>query len=139
MSLNCWVVFPSAITAKANTAVDAWATRGYCTLVYQDIGAEPCKADVVRFGNFPGYYRIINALVTDALYEGADVVTCAGDDMERGYFRHVEIPKGRIVAGCRPLLVSVVPPHLAGSGVREAMKGMGLCGANTTASTVMRI
>ena len=81
MSLNCWVVFPSAITARANAAVDAWTAQGYHTLIYQDIGATPCKADVVRFGQFPGYYKIINYLVEDALCEGADVVTCAGDDM----------------------------------------------------------
>jgi len=80
-SLNCWVVFPSAITTRANAAVDAWAAQGYHTLVYQDMGAQPCVADVVRFGNFPGYYKIINHLVEDALCEGADVITCAGDDM----------------------------------------------------------
>lgn len=81
MSLNCWVVFPSAVTTRANSAVDAWAGQGYRTLVYQDIGSEPCNADVVRFGKFPGYYKIINHLVEDALCEGADVITCAGDDM----------------------------------------------------------
>lgn len=81
MSLNCWVVFPSAITERANAAVDAWSAQGYRTLIYQDMGAVPCKADMVRFGRFPGYYKIINHLVEDALCEGADVVTCAGDDM----------------------------------------------------------
>jgi hypothetical protein len=81
MPLNCWVVFPSATTSKANDAIDAWSAQGYHTLVYQDIGAEPCTADIVRLGNFPGYYRVINALVEDAMCEGADIVTCAGDDM----------------------------------------------------------
>lgn len=81
MSLNCWVVFPSALTERADAAVDAWAAQGYHTLIYQDFGAKACKADIVRFGKFPGYYRIINHLVEDALCEGADIVTCAGDDM----------------------------------------------------------
>lgn len=81
MSLNCWVVFPSAMTDRANAAVDAWSARGYHTLIYQDIGVKACSADIVRFGQFPGYYRIINSLVEDALCEGADIVTCAGDDM----------------------------------------------------------
>jgi hypothetical protein len=81
MPLNCWVVFPSATTIKADAAVDAWSARGYRTLIYQDIGAFACRADIVRFGRFPGYYRIINELVEAALCEGADVVTCAGDDM----------------------------------------------------------
>lgn len=81
MSLNCWVVFPSATTSRADSAIDAWSSQGYHTLIYQDIGAKPCKADIVRFGKFPGYYRIINHLVEAALCEGADIVTCAGDDM----------------------------------------------------------
>jgi hypothetical protein len=81
MSLSCWVVFPSALTERANAAVDAWAAQGYRTLIYQDIGTKACAADLVRFGKFPGYYRIINHLVEDALCEGADVITCAGDDM----------------------------------------------------------
>ena len=81
MPLSMWVVFPSAITSRANMAVEWWRKAGYQTLVYQDLGSQPCKADVVRVGAFPGYYRIINALADYAVKEGADLVTCAADDM----------------------------------------------------------
>lgn len=81
MLLNCWVVFPSATTKRAKEAVEAWEAAGYNTLVYQDLGSESCGADIVRFGNFPGYYRIINHLVEAAMVEGAELVTCAADDM----------------------------------------------------------
>lgn len=79
--LNAWVVFPSATLEKANAAVDAWSKQGYRTLIYQDIGAQVCNADVVRFGEFPGYYKIVNSLVEAAMCEGADIITCAADDM----------------------------------------------------------
>lgn len=81
MPLKHWVVFPSATVERANSTVEAWALKGYRTLVYQDIGSKACNADVVQFGKFPGYYRIINRLVEAAMCEGADVVTCAADDM----------------------------------------------------------
>ncbi len=88
MPLKHWVVFPSATVEKANATVEAWALRGYRTLVYQDVGSQACNADIVRFGKFPGYYRIINHLVEAAMVEGADVVTCAADDMlpDQKYF-----------------------------------------------------
>ena len=76
-----WVCFPSATLAKANDSVRAWRAMGYHTLVYQDIGSEPCNADLVLSGVFPGYYRIINTLAREALCRGAYVVTCASDDM----------------------------------------------------------
>ena len=66
---------------RANQAVEAWAKMGYRTLVYQDLGSTPCQADVVQMGRFTGYYRIINGLVETAFCEGADLVTCASDDM----------------------------------------------------------
>jgi len=79
---NTWVVFPSATVEKANSAVTAWRNRGYHTLVFQDLGSKACEADVVRMGQFPGYYRVINSLVLQAVAEeGADIVTCIGDDM----------------------------------------------------------
>lgn len=79
--ISHWVVFPSAITERANEALKAWHEMGYKSVVYQDLGSKPCDADIVRVGRFPGYYRIINHLVEAALCEGADLVTCASDDM----------------------------------------------------------
>jgi len=78
-----FAVFPSATVEKAEECVAAWKAKGYKTLVYLDNPRLRCSADVVEFGlcPFPGYYKTIGPLVDVAFKNGADVVTCIGDDM----------------------------------------------------------
>jgi hypothetical protein len=129
-----YAVFPSATVEKANSTVSAWNAKGYKTLVYLDTPEMRCNADVVSYGaraTFPGYYRVINDLVWLAFANGADVVTCIGDDMlppDQGaewvstdYFKR--FPNGLgVYQGCGDL------QGMDGNGVPAAAR---ICGSPT--------
>ena len=99
-----FVVFPSAQMERGMTCARLWMYRGYDALIGVDEERGMVKSgDILNAARnvprtkegdlyfplwcnvpspFPGYYRVINDLVTSAFAAGADLVTCVGDDME---------------------------------------------------------
>lgn len=79
------VCFPSATVAKAEATARAWASKGYVPVVMLDPGYRMnagAGSWMVGPARFPGYYRVITGIVSQAFCDGADLVTCIGDDMD---------------------------------------------------------
>lgn len=86
------VCFPSATRERGQACIKKWAHAGYKPVVLVDSDAHfdrdalypRINGPVFMVGNgpFPGYYKVINAIVNMAFLEGADLVTCIGDDMD---------------------------------------------------------
>jgi hypothetical protein len=82
---DVWLTIPSAKpAAECNAALDLWRNRGYRIAVFRDAGAKPVNTDLLIFGQYPGYYRAVNALchAVLAIDHEAEYCVAAGDDME---------------------------------------------------------
>lgn len=91
MAANVWVAFPSANPKRARETLLKWTAMGYRHAVLlspSDLttgaGMEPTGADIeVRHVPYMGYYAACNYLCAMLVEKhGADVVVCAGDDMD---------------------------------------------------------
>lgn len=86
------VCFPSATEKRGHECIERWISKGYKPVVMFDdpkdflpdaFYDEPLRpVFMVSPKPFPGYYKVINAIVTKAFDSGADLVTCIGDDMD---------------------------------------------------------
>lgn len=80
-----FVCFPSANPDIGNECLKKWHAKGYDSVVMvdrQDIHVMSTIKMVGDYQRFPGYYKVINAIVGRAFVAGADLVTCIGDDMD---------------------------------------------------------
>lgn len=87
MTYRHFVVYPSADRKRGVECARKWIAAGYEPMVMLDEGkhsdtlAEIC-ATFSNTGPWLGYYAHINAIVARAFEKGADLVTCAADDMD---------------------------------------------------------
>lgn len=87
------VCFPSATEKRGHDCIERWIAKGYKPVVMFDTPNhfipdafydEPLRPVFIATPKlpFPGYYKVINSIVTKAFDSGADLVTCIGDDMD---------------------------------------------------------
>jgi len=82
--MSVWYCIPSARpAAEAQACVEAWREMGYSVAVWRDIGADLLDCDYLRYGQYPGYARAVNALAADVLAfdTACDWIVTGGDDV----------------------------------------------------------
>ena len=82
---SVWYCIPSKKTAaEAQKCVDLWRSMGYSVALWRDIGDDLVDCDYIRYGEYPGYAKAVNALAKDVLaYDTAcNWIVTGGDDTE---------------------------------------------------------
>lgn len=83
--MSVWFCIPSKRpAAEAQACIDKWLLMGYRVAVWRDIGDDVVDCDYIRYGEYPGYARAVNALAKDVLaYDTAcDWIVTGGDDTD---------------------------------------------------------
>lgn len=80
--MSVWFAIPSA-REEAQARLDKWRERGYLVAVWRDHPTD-VTAEMVLRGQYPGYYRSINALTVEILARdpAARWIVTGGDDTD---------------------------------------------------------
>jgi len=92
--VSVWYCIPSKKpAAEAQKCVDLWRSMGYQVALWRDIGDDPVDCDYIRYGEYPGYAKAVNALALDvlALDAACNWIVTGGDDTEPDPRKHAEV------------------------------------------------
>lgn len=83
--MSVWLTIPSARpVAEVNARMNKWRAMGYKIALWRDEAEGGLKSDLLRFGDYPGYARAVNALaaVVFGSDSACDWIVAAGDDTD---------------------------------------------------------
>lgn len=97
MTLNVYVLIPSALKEHTPRIFDLWRSKGYKLGLFVDPGRN-ADCDLLLRGAYPGVWKAWNALAKAALCCDLDVGILAGDDMEPDPYLTAQEVAGRYLA-----------------------------------------